>query len=222
MKKFLLIIFSIYFLNLQSLHARQEAFMDYEEFLFDVNKYVGKDVKVQVYLLDVDLPNRIANVDEHLSVDIELIKKEKILDLAKLCDFDTTCWLDVEGRLEENPDFFPTYILKAKKTQLHFLIGLAVSETGTAYINTTEEDAVQNLKEDTNEDYISGYIWADGRGTLAIGHGLGTSDFFAGWSFNKDRSTAVVEALNNCNDEITGILNIGLECGEITFDIPWW
>ena len=222
MKKFVLFLLSLYFLSLQNLHAKQEGYLDYEEFLFDINKYSGKDVKAQVYLLDVNLPDRIANVDEHVEVDIGLIEKETILDLAKLCDYDTTCWLDVEGNLVKNPNLYPTYILKAKKVKLYFLIGLAVSETGTAYISTTEEGAISNLRDDTNEEYLSGYVWADGKGTLAIGHGSGTTDFYAAWSFNKDEKSAVAEALNNCDDEVTGILNINVECGEIIFEIPWW
>ena len=222
MKLILLIAFSIYFLNIQSLQAKQEGYMDYEDFLFDVKDYVGKDVKVQVYLLDLNLPDRIANVDEHVDIDMELIKKEEILDVSKLCDFDTTCWLDVEGKVVKNPNIFPAYILRAEKIKLYFLIGVAVSETGYAYINTSEEGAVEYLREDTNEEYLSGYVWADGSGTLAVGHGLGPSEFFAAWSFHKDKTTAIVEALNNCNDEISGVLNIGVECGEITFDIPWW
>jgi len=222
MKKLLLFFLSIIFINFQSLQANQESYMDYEDFLFDIKDYVGEDVKVQVFLLDVDLPNRLANIDEYTGINIENIKKETVLDIAKLCDYDTACWLDVEGEVSINPDLVPEYIITANKVKLYFLVGVAVSKSGTVYINTSEESAVEYLKEDTEEEFFSGYVWADGSGTLAVGHGLGPSDFFAAWSFHKDEATAITEAINNCNNEISGVLNIGVECTEIIFEIPWW
>ena len=43
-------------------------------------------------------------------------------------------------------------------------------------------------------------------GSLVVGFGSGVTDFFASWVFNKDVNLATNEALQLCNDHITGIL----------------
>ena len=70
----------------------------------------------------VDIPSRTLYVD-FSNLDISL----KNLYVA-LCDFSTTCFIDVEGILKDNPELFPPYIIEASAIKLWFLI-VAVSES---------------------------------------------------------------------------------------------
>ena len=56
---------------------------------------------------------------------------------------------------------------------------------------------------------------------MVIGFGSGLTEFYVAHSFNKYAEVAITEAVKDCDDQITGILN-SVKCEPITMDIPWW
>ena len=77
-------------------YTNANEFMEYEDFLFDAPDILGQIVKVQVPVYDVDIPTRTINVDfDNLAINVKKIARDKIKDIIKLCDIDTTCFIDV-------------------------------------------------------------------------------------------------------------------------------
>ena len=151
------------------------------------------------------------------------IERDQILNISKLCEPGTICWLDVEGMVLDNTNAHPPFLIDANSIKLHFLVGYAVSQNGSLWVGVSEEDAISYLTE-SNEDegYLSNYLWISEPGTLAIGFGSGLTDFYAAHSFNKYTEAAIASAVKDCDDHVTGILNLGVKCEPITMDIPWW
>ncbi len=220
-KKYLLAL-----LLCQPLHAQQDSYLEYEDFLFDINEFINKNVKVQVPVIAVDIPSRTAHVDlTNVAVSLKKVPRQKIKNIVQLCDgVGGSCFLDVSGKLVENSDYFPPFILEADTVSLWFLVGLAVSESGLAFIHVTENQAAISVQEATSysENYVSDQTWIDGPGTLAIAHGSGGVSFYMGYSFNVDESQAAREAESNCNDQMSSLAKIVTSCSSMLFTIPWW
>ena len=224
MIKYLILMTYFCFSLISSLNANQSDYMTYEDFLFDVQDLLDRNVKVEVPVAAVDIPSRTLNVDfSNLDISLKNIDRSTIKDIVALCEFSTTCFIDVEEILKDNPELFPPYIIEASAIKLWFLIGVAVSESGYTYINIDENSAVTSLLDQVGDEaYVSGEVWVNETGSLVVGFGSGVTDFYASWVFNKDVNLATNEALQLCNDHITGILNLTVECEAITFDVPWW
>ena len=227
MQKIFITILSLLIFSFSNVKANQDEFMSYEDFLFDVKDLLDQTVKVQVLFDWLDIPSRAAYIDGgiNLAILMEYIERDKVLNIVELCDIGTTCWLDVEGEVLENPNAYayPPFLIEANSVKLHFLVGYAISETGQLWIGASEEDAINALQESNeNEAYLSDYLWIDEPGTLAIGFGSGLTEFYASYSFNKDAEAAIASAVKDCDDHVTGILNLGVKCEPITMDIPWW
>ena len=230
MKKIFITTLSLLIFSFSNVKANQEEFMSYEDFLFDVKDLLDQTVKVQVLFNWLDIPSRVAHIDYDMTLAIlmEYIERDKVLNIVELCDIGTTCWLDVEGVVIDNSDYqwdpsLPKFLIEANSVKLHFLVGYAISETGQLWIGASEEDAINALQESNeNEAYLSDYLWIDEPGTLAIGFGSGLTEFYASYSFNKDAEAAIASAVKDCDDHVTGILNLGVKCEPITMDIPWW
>ena len=191
--------------------------MLYDDFLFDSPDLLGQIVKVQVPVTSVDIPTRTVNVDySNLAVNVKNITRDKIKDIVKLCDAGGTCFIDVEGKLIEHPDGFPTYFIEATSASLHFLVGVAVSESGFAFIGQSLNHATEAFMASAygDEEYLADEMWVDGSGKLVIAHGSGLIEWYVSWAFDKDEKKASNEALEECNKHH--------DCGTITFDIPWW
>ena len=111
MKKIFITTLSLLIFSFSNVKANQDEFMSYEDFLFDVKDLLYQTVKVQVPFNWLDIPSRTAHIYDGMSLSIlmENIKRDQILNIAKLCDLGTTCWLDVEGKALENPDLFPLF-----------------------------------------------------------------------------------------------------------------
>tara|TARA_Y100001970_G_C14087776_1_gene778300 strand:- start:430 stop:1128 length:699 start_codon:yes stop_codon:yes gene_type:complete len=230
MKKIFITTLSLLIFCFSNVKANQDEFMSYEDFLFDVKDLLDQTVKVQVLFNWLDIPSRVAHIDYDMTLAIlmEYIERDKVLNIVELCDIGTTCWLDVEGVVIDNSDYqwdpsLPKFLIEANSVKLHFLVGYAISETGQLWIGASEEDAINALQESNeNEAYLSDYLWIDEPGTLAIGFGSGLTEFYASYSFNKDAEAAIASAVKDCDDHVTGILNLGVKCEPITMDIPWW
>ena len=230
MKKIFITTLSLLIFSFSNVKANQEEFMSYEDFLFDVKDLLDQTVKVQVLFNWLDIPSRVAHIDYDMTLAIlmEYIERDKVLNIVELCDIGTTCWLDVEGVVIDNSDYqwdpaLPKFLIEANSVKLHFLVGYAISETGELWVGASEEDAINALQESNeNEAYLSDYLWIDEPGTLAIGFGSGLTEFYASYSFNKDAEAAIASAVKDCDDHVTGILNLGVKCEPITMDIPWW
>ena len=230
MKKIFITILSLLIFSFSNVKANQDEFMSYEDFLFDVKDLLDQTVKVQVLFNWLDIPSRVAHIDYDMTLAIlmEYIERDKVLNIVELCDIGTTCWLDVEGVVIDNSDYqwdpaLPKFLIEANSVKLHFLVGYAISETGELWVGASEEDAINALQESNeNEAYLSDYLWIDEPGTLAIGFGSGLTEFYASYSFNKDAEAAIASAVKDCDDHVTGILNLGVKCEPITMDIPWW
>ena len=230
MKKIFITTLSLLIFSFSNVKANQDEFMSYEDFLFDVKDLLDQTVKVQVLFNWLDIPSRVAHIDYDMTLAIlmEYIERDKVLNIVELCDIGTTCWLDVEGVVIDNSDYqwdpsLPKFLIEANSVKLHFLVGYAISETGQLWIGASEEDAINALQESNeNEAYLSDYLWIDEPGTLAIGFGSGLTEFYASYSFNKDAEAAIASAVKDCDDHVTGILNLGVKCEPITMDIPWW
>ena len=230
MKKIFITTLSLLIFSFSNVKANQDEFMSYEDFLFDVKDLLDQTVKVQVLFNWLDIPSRAAFIDGgmNLAILMEYIERDKVLNIVELCDIGTTCWLDVEGVVIDNSDWqwgaaLPKFLIEANSVKLHFLVGYAISETGQLWIGASEEDAINALQESNeNEAYLSDYLWIDEPGTLAIGFGSGLTEFYASYSFNKDAEAAIASAVKECDDHVTGILNLGVKCEPITMDIPWW
>ena len=230
MKKIFITTLSLLIFSFSNVKANQDEFMSYEDFLFDVKDLLDQTVKVQVLFNWLDIPSRVAHIDYDMTLAIlmEYIERDKVLNIVELCDIGTTCWLDVEGVVIDNSDYqwdpaLPKFLIEANSVKLHFLVGYAISETGELWVGASEEDAINALQESNeNEAYLSDYLWIDEPGTLAIGFGSGLTEFYASYSFNKDAEAAIASAVKDCDDHVTGILNLGVKCEPITMDIPWW
>ena len=225
MRKIFITILSLVFFIFSNVKANQEELMSYEDFLFDAKDLLNQTVKVQVPFFWLDIPARTAHIHngESLVILMENIERDRVLNIAKLCEAGATCWLDVEGKVLENPAFFPPFLIEANSVKLHFLFGYAISETGSLSVGGSEEDAISALQESNEgEAYLSDYLWIDEPGTLAIGFGKGLTEFYAFYSFNKYAEAAITEAVKECDDHVTGLLNLGVKCEPITMDIPWW
>ena len=230
MKKIFITTLSLLIFSFSNVKANQEEFMSYEDFLFDVKDLLDQTVKVQVLFNWLDIPSRVAHIDYDMTLAIlmEYIERDKVLNIVELCDIGTTCWLDVEGVVIDNSDYqwdpaLPKFLIEANSVKLHFLVGYAISETGELWVGASEEDAINALQESNeNEAYLSDYLWIDEPGTLAIGFGSGLTEFYAFYSFNKDAETAIASAVKECDDHVTGLLNLGVKCESFTMDIPWW
>ena len=230
MKKIFITTLSLLIFSFSNVKANQDEFMSYEDFLFDVKDLLDQTVKVQVLFNWLDIPSRVAHIDYDMTLAIlmEYIERDKVLNIVELCDIGTTCWLDVEGVVIDNSDYqwdpsLPKFLIEANSVKLHFLVGYAISETGALWVGASEEDAINALQESNeNEAYLSDYLWIDEPGTLAIGFGSGLTEFYASYSFNKDAEAAIASAVKDCDDHVTGILNLGVKCEPITMDIPWW
>ena len=230
MQKIFITTLSLLIFSFSNVKANQDEFMSYEDFLFDVKDLLDQTVKVQVPFSWLDIPSRTAYIIDdgfNLAILMEYIERDKILNIVELCD-GTTCWLDVEGVVIDNSNYqwdpaLPTFLIEANSVKLHFLVGYAISETGALWVGASEEDAINALQESNeNEAYLSDYLWIDEPGTLAIGFGSGLTEFYASYSFNKDAEAAIASAVKDCDDHVTGILNLGVKCEPITMDIPWW
>ena len=230
MQKIFITTLSLLIFSFSNVKANQDEFMSYEDFLFDVKDLLDQTVKVQVLFNWLDIPSRVAHIDYDMTLAIlmEYIERDKVLNIVELCDIGTTCWLDVEGVVIDNSDYqwdpaLPKFLIEANSVKLHFLVGYAISETGALWVGASEEDAINALQESNeNEAYLSDYLWIDEPGTLAIGFGSGLTEFYASYSFNKDAEAAIASAVKDCDDHVTGILNLGVKCEPITMDIPWW
>ena len=230
MQKIFITTLSLLIFSFSNVKANQDEFMSYEDFLFDVKDLLDQTVKVQVLFNWLDIPSRVAHIDYDMTLAIlmEYIERDKVLNIVELCDIGTTCWLDVEGVVIDNSDYqwdpaLPKFLIEANSVKLHFLVGYAISETGELWVGASEEDAINALQESNeNEAYLSDYLWIDEPGTLAIGFGSGLTEFYASYSFNKDAEAAIASAVKDCDDHVTGILNLGVKCEPITMDIPWW
>ena len=229
MQKIFITTLSLLIFSFSNVKANQDEFMSYEDFLFDVKDLLDQTVKVQVPFSWLDIPSRTAYIDDgmNLAILMEYIERDKVLNIVELCDFGTTCWLDVEGVVIDNSDYqwgdAAPFLIEANSVKLHFLVGYAISETGSLWVGASEEDAINALQESNeNEAYLSDYLWIDEPGTLAIGFGSGLTEFYASYSFNKDAEAAITSAVKECDDHVTGILNLGVKCEPITMDIPWW
>ena len=119
---------------------------------------------------------------------------------------------------------FPPYLISANDANLWFLVGVAVSEGGIAYIGIDEQSAINDILEITNgtQGYVSGFDWIDTTGTFAVAYAVGVSEFFAGWGFNPDYDLAIAEAVENCDSQITGLMNFSVKCEPLVFNVPWW
>ena len=215
----LLVLFS------QPLIADEEQFMNFDDFLFDIKDYINKSIKVQVPVYAVDIPTRLAQVDGNVAVDLERIDRQKIKDIITLCDgVGGSCFLDVSGDMVENPQFFPPYIIQAEKVSMWFLVGVAVSENGIIYIHSTEANAIAAVQEATSfeENYVSGYLWIDSPGVVAIAYGEGGGSYFVGYSFNINEKLARNEAEKNCTEQMGSITKLVTSCSAIIFNVPWW
>ena len=222
MRKIFITILSMVVFSISNIYANQEEFMSYEDFLFDVKDLLYQTVEVQVPFLWFDIPARTAHIDESLAIRMENIERDQVLNIAKLCDGGTNCWLDVQGEVLENPNVFPPFLIDAESVKLHFLVGYAVSETGSLSVGVSEEDAISYLLESSEgEAYLSNYLWISEPGTLVIGFGSGLTEFYIAHSFNKNAEVAITDAVKDCNDLITGIFN-NVKCEPITMNIPWW
>ena len=229
MQKIFITTLSLLIFSFSNVKANQDEFMSYEDFLFDVKDLLDQTVKVQVLFNWLDIPSRVAHIDYDMTLAIlmEYIERDKVLNIVELCDIGTTCWLDVEGVVIDNSDYqwdpaLPKFLIEANSVKLHFLVGYAISETGELWVGASEEDAINALQESNeNEAYLSDYLWIDEPGTLAIGFGSGLTEFYASYSFNKDAEAAIASAVKDCDDHVTGILNLGVKCEPITMDIPW-
>jgi hypothetical protein len=198
-------------------YTNANEFMEYEDFLFDAPDILGQIVKVQVPVYDVDIPTRTINVDfDNLAINVKKIARDKIKDIIKLCDIDTTCFIDVEGKLINHPDGFPTYLIDATSASLHFLVGVAVSESGFAYVGTSANHAAEALLESAygDEEYLYDEMYVGSPGKLVIAYGSGLTEFYVSWAFDKNEEKASNEALKECNEHY--------KCSPIVFDIPWW
>ena len=140
MKKIFITILSLILFSFSNVKANQEEFMSYEDFLFDAKDLLYQTVKVQVPFFWFDIPARTAHINngESLAILMENIERDQVLNIAKLCDAGTTCWLDVQGEVLENPDMFPPFLIDANSVKLHFLVGYAVSETGSLWVGASE------------------------------------------------------------------------------------
>ena len=197
--------------------------MTFDDFLFDIKEMVGKEVNVQVPVRGVDLAKRTAHVDfEYVSLNLEAIEKKKIKNMRSLCEVGN-CWVDVKGKLIKNPDGYPTYLIKAESTSLWFLVGVVVSENGWAHIGFNENLAVnQNVQTTGGESYLSGEIWIDSPGTVAIGYGKDLTNFYMSYEFNEDETKAKDSALELCNGQIPKLVRLSVKCTALLFDVPWW
>ena len=184
---------------------------------------VGKEVKVQVPVQGVDLVGRSADVDfDYLSLNLEKIEKKKIKDMKTLCEVGD-CWVDVTGTLSTNPDGYTPFVLDASNTSLWFLVGVAVSESAWAHIGFSENHAVnQNLETTGGESYLSGEIWIDSPGTVAIGYGQDLTNFYMGYAFIEDSKKAQDSALDLCNEQIPKLVRLSVQCEPLLFEVPWW
>ena len=55
--------------------ADTEEYMDYDDFLFDAETLLGKNLKVQAPIFAFDIPSKTINVDfQHLAIDVSQIK----------------------------------------------------------------------------------------------------------------------------------------------------
>ena len=217
MKNKALLVFLFFFGFITNLKANDSEFMLYDDFLFDAPDLLGEIIKVQVPVYSVDIPSRTVNVDfDNLAVNVKNISRDKIKDIVKLCEIDTTCFIDVEGKLVDHPDGFPTYFIEATSASLHFLVGIAISESGFAYIGTSANAAADSLLSSAygDEEYQYDEMYVNGTGKVVVAHGSGLTEWYVSWAFDKDEEKASNEALEECNQHH--------KCGTIVFDIPWW
>lgn len=206
--------------------AQTQGYMSYDDFLFDAEMMLDSDVKVQLPIFSLDIPTRTVQVDlQNVAVDVSQIDRKIIKDINTLCNgTGANCYLDVEGTLNNNPEMFPPYLISANDANLWFLVGVAVSEGGIAYIGIDEQSAINDILEITNgtQGYVSGFDWIDTTGTFAVAYAVGVSEFFAGWGFNPDYDLAIAEAVENCDSQITGLMNFSVKCEPLVFNVPWW
>lgn len=210
----------------QASFTQNQEYMDYENFLFDVETMLGSNVQVQVPVYLLDVPTRTIQVDlENLKIDVSQIDKKILKDINALCNLTgANCYLNVDGILVRNPEMFPTYSISANYANLMFLVGVAVSEEGLVYVDIDEQSAVNNIIQTTGgtQSYISGYDFIDSTGTFAVAHAIGIFEFYAGWGFNPDQDLAIKKAVESCKKQITGLVNFAAKCEPIVFDVPWW
>ncbi|MDA8875475.1 DUF4189 domain-containing protein [Planktomarina temperata] len=209
----------------QQLSAQEKSYMSFDDFLFDIQDYVNTSVNVQVPIYAVDIPSRQAQVDGALAVDLKQINRQTIKDIITLCDgVGGSCFLDVSGSLVENPDYFPTYIIKADNVTMWFSVGVAVSESGYTNLHTTEQYAINAMQQATayQEGYLSGHLWINSPGVVAVAYGAGGGSYFIGYSFNADEKTAKNEAEKKCNEQIGPINKLLTSCSAQIFKVPWW
>jgi hypothetical protein len=206
--------------------ADTEEYMDYDDFLFDVETLLEKNLKVQVPILSLDIPSKTINVDfQNLAIDVSQISRSTLKDISVLCNgTGAQCYLDVDGKLVRHPDTYPTYLIAANNATLWFEVGVAVSEEGMVYININEQYAINNIIETTGgtQSYISGNTWVNSTGTFSVAYAIGMTEYFAGWGFNANQDLAIKEALENCSSQISGLVNFSAKCESYVFDVPWW
>ncbi len=206
--------------------ADTEEYMNYDDFLFDAETFLEKNLKVQVPIFSLDIPSRTINVDlQNLAIDVSQIDRATLKDISVLCNgTGANCYLDVAGKLVRHPDSYPTYLIAANNATLWFKVGVAVSEKGMAYIGINEQNAVNSIVDATGgaQSYISGYSWINSTGTFAVAYAIGMTEYYAGWGFNAKKDLAIEEAIENCNSQISGLVNFSAECEPLVFDIPWW
>ena len=206
--------------------AYAEEYMKYEDFLFDAETLIGKNLKVQVPLFSLDIPSRTINVDlQNLEIDVSQIDRKTLKDISVLCNgTGAQCYLDVAGKLERHPATYPTYLIAANDATLWFEVGVAVSETGIVYIGINEQNAITHIINATGgiQSYISGHTWVNSPGTFAVAYAIGMTEYFAGWGFNTKKDLAIEEAVENCSSQLSGLANFSAKCETVVFDIPWW
>ncbi len=206
--------------------TQTQEYMDYENFLFDVEAMLGTNVQVQVPVFSLNIPDRTIQVDlENLKIDVSQIDKKTLKDINALCNVTgANCYLNVDGILVRNPEMFPTYSISANHANLMFLVGVAVSEEGLVYVHIDEQSAINTIIQTTGgtQSYISGFDYINSTGTFAVAHAIGVSEYYAGWGFNPDQDLAIKKAVENCRKQITGLVNFTSKCEPVVFDVPWW
>ncbi len=135
------VVFTFFFIFLifwsKLTFANTEEYMSYDDFLFDAESLLEKNVKVEVPIFSFDIPSRTIDVDlQNLEIDVSKIDRETLKDISVLCNgTGAQCFLHVAGKLVRHPDYYPTYLIAANNATLWFQIGVAVSEEGVVYIN---------------------------------------------------------------------------------------
>ena len=206
--------------------ADTEEYMDYDDFLFDAETLLGKNLKVQVPIFSLDIPSKTINVDlQNLVIDVSQINRATLKDISELSDGSgMNCYLNVDGKLERHPDTYPTYLIAANNTTLWVEVGFAVSEEGIMHIHANETFAVNQIIETTGgtQSYVSGSTWVNSTGTFSVAYASGMAEFFVGWAFNAKQDLAIEEALENCSSQISGLVKFSAKCEPYVFEVPWW